>query len=201
MISLEEVLDRLDHSREQLLIAIENLSDEALLEKNTLGIWSAADILILITAWESELVTGLMRIKQGKSPDNLLAALANREAYEAKCLAEKAQNTAPDLDGIFDDFQGVRFQLEEWLEQFPDKDLVNPQRYKWLNGQSVWMLVQAISVTNDLRFAPVLKEFADLWLADEAEDGVPDAGATDAPIIPLTAVTLDNTPDTPHEPN
>ena len=75
MITKEQLLDALDNSRESLLVAIEPLPDEALHEKQAVGEWSVADVLINITAWEAELVTGLMRIQQNKRPERLLEAM------------------------------------------------------------------------------------------------------------------------------
>ena len=79
--TIEKLLDALDSSRERLLVALDALPDEALLAPNTVGHWSVADLLVQQTAWESELVTGLMRISQGKKPVRLLAALDNAEEY------------------------------------------------------------------------------------------------------------------------
>jgi hypothetical protein len=84
---MEQILDALDSSRERLLIALDELPDEALLAPNTVkpvigeqlsvisgqssrseqGVtgWSVADLLVQQTAWESELVTGLMHMAQG----------------------------------------------------------------------------------------------------------------------------------------
>ena len=71
MSTLEFLLDALDTARERLLVAIEPLEDEALLEKNVAGDWSIADILTNLTAWESELVTGLSKLDQNKRPEQL----------------------------------------------------------------------------------------------------------------------------------
>ena len=117
---VEHLLDALDNSRERLLVALDRPADEALLAPNTVGNWSVADLLVQLTAWESELVTGLMRVSQGKKPARLLAALANAEEYGR--LRHK-ENVGRDLDRIFDDLPQVRVQLEEWLEEFSEKQL------------------------------------------------------------------------------
>ena len=92
-----DLVDKLDQSRERLLVAIEPLSDEVLLAANALGKWSIADLLVNLTAWESELVTGLLHIDQGKKPARLLAAMADAEAYSQKRFLE---NQGRDLDGV-----------------------------------------------------------------------------------------------------
>ena len=66
-----------------------------------MGGWSMADILAHLTAWESELVTALMRIDQGKKPSKLLEAYSDIDGYNARRYAE---NKERELDRIFADF-------------------------------------------------------------------------------------------------
>jgi hypothetical protein len=181
---LETLLDNLDSSRERLLVALELLPDEALLVKNAVGDWSVADLLAILTAWEAELVTGLMRLAQGKKPERLLRALANPQAYNAQVYDE---NQGRDLDQIFDDFQRVRVQVEEWLEHFSEGDLTNPKRYASLRGRALSEIVARATFAHEASYLEQLGAFSQAWLDDE-----PDASPL---LIPLTAV--DALPPTP----
>lgn len=174
----EKLLDKLDQTRERLLVALADLPDEALLAPQAIGRFSLADLLVQLTVWEAELVTGLMRLDQGKKPSALLAALADREGYTQQRFAE---NQGRDLDRIFDDLQKVRIELEGWLEQFSERDLTETKRYKWFNGRSLAQLIIAVSVENEARYLPQVETFAQKWLAEE--------DARQALIIPLTAVS------------
>ncbi len=160
---LETLLDALDFSRERLLVAIEPLPDQALLMKNVVGAWSVADILANLTAWEAELVTGMMRLDQGKQPDKLLEALKNPAAYDEERYAE---NRGRDLDQVFEDFQLVRVKLEEWLEMFSERALNNPKQYRWFAGKSLGKIVAETTYEREGRFIPNLESFAKRW-----EDG------------------------------
>lgn len=162
-IELDHLLDQLDSSRERLLMAIEDLPDEALQIPGVLGDWSVADVLANLTVWEAELVTGIMRLDQGKKPEKLQAAMKQPEAFDASCYEE---NRERDLDRIFNDWQGVRVQLEEWLETLPLPYLTNPQRYKWLQGKSLWQLVQEVVILREKRYLPHLQLFAQRWRLD-----------------------------------
>jgi hypothetical protein len=175
MDELMVILDELDGSRERVLTAIEPLPDEALLKDGAVGSASVAALLALQTVWEAELVTGLMRLDQGKAPEKLLAALAESPAYEAQRLAEYVGR---DLDQIFDDWQLVRAKLEGWLEVFSERDLTNRKRFKSLRGQSLKQLVLAASSEKERAYTPALEKFAREWLETESHVGV----------IPLTAV-------------
>lgn len=160
MIDHESLLDELDKTRERLLVAISPLPDAALLAPGAVGDWSLRDVLVHLTVWEAELVTGLMRLDQGKRPDRLLAALADRDAYNAARLKE---NEGRELDIIFDDLQGVRFQLEGWLEEFSRKDLTRPDRYKSLNGIPLWRLIAMTSFEHEAEHLPAIEAATAPW--------------------------------------
>ncbi len=160
---IDQILDQLDGSRERLLMAIEELPDEALMAQGVLGQWSVADVLANLTVWEAELVTAIMRLDQGKKPDKLQAAMQKPDAFDASCYAE---NQGRDLDRIFADWQQVRVQLEEWLETLPVRYVTNPKRYKWLSGKSLWQLVQEVVIAREKRFLPHLQLFAQRWRLD-----------------------------------
>lgn len=141
-------------------MAIAELPDEALLQTNAVGRFSIADILVNLTVWEAELVTGLMRLDQGKKPGALLAALANRKEYNHKRYEE---NQGRSLDRIFDDLQKVRIELEGWLETFSERALTNPKRYPALNGRSLREIIEQVTIENESRYLPLIAAFARKW--------------------------------------
>lgn len=163
---LSEIIEQLDDNRERLLVAIEELPDEALQEAGAMGDWSVADILAHITAWESELVTGLMRINQGKKPAKMIAAFEDVDGYNARVYEE---NKDRDIERIFDDLQGVRVQLEQWLEEFSEKDFSDPQRYPWSNGITLAHIIKENSYGHDAEHLPHIESFAERWLAEHGE--------------------------------
>ena len=178
MESVYDLLDELDRVREQFLVAIESLPDEALLQPGVIGTWSIADLMASIAVWEAELVTGLMQLDQGRKPTKLLQALANPDRFTAQRYEE---NKDRDLDRIFDDFQGVRVQLEGWVETFPEKALLNPKQFPALGGRSLAHLIGAASFKREQTYIAALKAFA---TRQEAEA----AATPPVTLIPLTAV-------------
>lgn len=165
MSALEVLLDSLDESRERLLVAIEPLDDEAMLQKGVYGDWSVADILSNMTAWESELVTGLLKIDQNRGPARLLAALADPSGYD-KAHFEAMQDR--DLDQIFADLQQVRIQVEDWLAEFSESDLTDPQRYRWLEGKALRDIIASATYRHEQEFLPAIEAFAQEWLEIES---------------------------------
>jgi uncharacterized damage-inducible protein DinB len=153
----DEILEELDRVREELLVAIEPLPDEALLEPGVMGDWSMADILAHLVAWESEMVTALLRIDQGKTPTRLVDAFADVDGYNARRYRE---NKGRDLDRVFEDLIGVRVQLEDWLSEFSDKQLNDPKRYSWSKGLPLWHIIAENSFRHEEEHLPDIQAFA-----------------------------------------
>lgn len=156
MSAVEKMMDRLDETREALLLLLAELPDEALLQPGAIGSYSIADVLVNLTAWEAELITGLMRVDQGKRPSNLLDAMANRKAYNQK---RHRENVGRDLDRVFDDLQQVRMQLETWLDTFSEKTLTNKRKFNWLNGRSLLDLIEELTVQNEKKYLPLIAAY------------------------------------------
>lgn len=168
MSTIEELLDQLDETREALLVTIAELPDAALLQPNAIGRFSIADALVNLTAWEAELVTGFMRLDQGKKPGSLLVALANRKEYNQKRFAE---NQGRDLDRVFDDLQKVRVELEGWLDVFSERDLTQAGWFKWFHGKSLAALIEEVTFANERHYIPLTASFANKWLIGNDSDG------------------------------
>lgn len=178
MTTLEDILDKLDASRERTLITLEMLPDDVLVMPGAIGRWSIADLLSILTAWDAEVVTGLLRLKQGKSPEKLLAAVANPNAYNT-ARYDEAQGR--DLDVIFKDFQGARLHLEEWLSELSERALTDPNHYKTLGGVALSQIVAKATYEHEARYLSFLTTFAGYWEVDEEEepedDSSEDAGS------------------------
>ncbi len=164
----DEILEELDNSRERLLVALEPLPDEALLQPGVMGDWSIADLLDHLTAWESELVTAFMHIDQGKRPIRMLEAFADVDGYNTR---RQAENQDRDLDQIFDDLHSVRVQLEQWLEEFSDRDLIDPSRYDWAKGLPLWHIIKENSFGHEAEHLPEIEAFSSNWQAGHGAEG------------------------------
>jgi hypothetical protein len=167
MSALVELLDQLDATRERTLMALAALPDEALVAPGVIGRWSVADLLSILTAWDAEVVTGLLRLQQGQTPDKLLAAVANPDPYNA---ARYQDAQGRDLDVIFEDFQGARLHLEEWLSELSERALTNPGHYKALAGQSLGRLIARATYEHEARYLPFLTTYAEQWPPAEEDD-------------------------------
>jgi len=125
----DEILDALEDERENFLEAVDELSDEALLEPGVVGDWSVKDIMHHICMWEAELVKLLWEAAQGLPPTTVFFTDASVDELNAAWIKE---GQARNLDQVWDDFQAVRQQTIRRLSAFRDKDLTDPARYPWL---------------------------------------------------------------------
>lgn len=163
-----EIQEKLDEVRVRLLEALAGLPDEALTEPGAIGAWSVADVLAHFVNWEAELVTGLNRIDQGRKPGRLLEALQDRQAYNASRYDD---SKGRDLDRIFDDLQGVRVQIEDWLLEFSTKDLQEPGRVPGVKNKPLWKIIAEASFEHEASHLAQLEAYADRWKA-EAENRI-----------------------------
>ena len=190
MLALEDLLDRLDTARERTLMALEMLPDEALVQPGAIGRWSIADLLSILTAWDAELVTGLMQLSNGKTPERLLAALRQPDIYNAQ-RHQDAQGR--DLDAIFDDFQASRLHLEEWLSGLSERALSDPRHYKALGGEAVARLIARATADHEARYLPFLTGFAQRWEAtqEDTRDEIRDTSSEElGEVIPLGQIDI-----------
>lgn len=158
-----EIQEKLDEVRVRLLEALAGLPDEALTEPGAIGEWSVADVLAHFVNWEAELVTGLNRIDQGRKPGRLLEALQDRQAYNASRYDD---SKGRDLDRIFDDLQGVRVQIEDWLQEFSAKDLQEPGRVPGAKNKPLWKIIAEASFEHEASHLRELEAYADRWKAE-----------------------------------
>lgn len=188
MQTLDNILDKLDDTREQLLMAIEVLPDEALVEENAIGRFSITDVLAIQAAWEAELVTAMMHLNQGKKPERLLNALADPKTYNKKCYLENKERS---LDSIFNDYQQVRVQVEQWLEDFSEKALNEPKRYSYFRGKSLVDIVGQVTWDREAKFVSPFSAFAQSWI--DSRDATTMMSAST--FIPLSNFTSEDTLD------
>jgi hypothetical protein len=159
---IDELFEQMESSRLQLLELLELLPDDAYTMPGAMGDWTVADVLAHLVVWESELITCLMKLDEGKKPKRMLAAIVDVDGYNESRYRE---NKDRDIALIFDDLQSVRVQLEEWLPRFSTKDLTDENRYEWSEGIALWQIVEANTFGHEAEHLPELEAFVQRWQA------------------------------------
>jgi len=136
-----EILLALKTERAKFLKAVEGLSDKQMTEKGVIDDWSIKDILAHIATWESEMVTFIAQMKQGKKPrTNLMSSKVdalNAEFYK--------NNKNRHLDRILADFHGVRKQTIKHVESLSEKELTEPKHSPHTKGNALWEIIKGDS--------------------------------------------------------
>jgi hypothetical protein len=151
----DELIEKLERSRENFLELVEDLDDAAMVEVLTSDHWSITDILAHLARWEAELVKLLWQLRQGQRPTTAHFTGDTVDATNARW--QKEDRTRP-LERILTDFHGVRNQTLRRLEGFTDRELNDEKRFPWLNGKPLWQWVASDSFEHEAEHIASVQE-------------------------------------------
>lgn len=141
-----EIMRALEESHEPILQVLDGLSDEEMLEPGVVGDWTLKDVIAHLARWEAELVKLLWQVRQGLHPTSILVGEMDYDSINARWQQEDKSRP---LERILADFYGVRNQTLRRMGDFKDQDLVDPERYPWLNGKPLWLKIAGNSFAHD----------------------------------------------------
>lgn len=142
----QQLLAALNEERAKFLKAIEGLSDEQMTEKGVVDDWSIKDMLAHIATWESEMVTFIAQMKQGKKPRT---NLMSNKVDELNAEFYKNNKNRP-LDRILADFHGVRKQTIKQVESLSENELTDPKHSPHTKGSALWKIIEADSFGHEV---------------------------------------------------
>ena len=132
-----ELLEAIQKERAAFEAAWAGLTPEQMTAPGVMGEWSVKDILGHIAMWEARLVTILYANERGVPP-KMLRGQAEVDKVNAESYAEQRERP---LDRVLADFHAVHAQLLKRLDKLTDRDLSDPQRFKWMEGEPLEKLV------------------------------------------------------------
>jgi hypothetical protein len=144
--TVEEVLEALENSREKFLEAIEGLSDEEMEAPGVVDDSSVKDLMSHQISWEAELVKLLWQARQGQKPTTAHFGKQTDAELEAHWLAETRGRS---LERIMADYKAVRRQTARRVEEFTDRELNDLQRFPWLNQKPLWQWIATDSYEHE----------------------------------------------------
>jgi uncharacterized protein (TIGR03083 family) len=133
----QALLKRIQQERAAFEAACAGLTPEQMTAAGAMGEWSVKDILGHIAMWESRLVTILYSNERGVPP-KMLHGQASVDKVNAESFAEQRERP---LDRVLADFHAVHTQLLKRLDSLTDRDLSDPKRFKWMEGEPLEKLV------------------------------------------------------------
>ena len=113
----QEILDKITTSREQLLIAIENITPEQMMTPGVNGDWTLKDILAHLAAWQSRLVRLLFQLERRQKPQWDVRDL---DGMNAETYANQKDRS---LDAVLADFYEVYDQVITRVENLDARAL------------------------------------------------------------------------------
>lgn len=147
-----ELLEAIHKGRAEFEAALVDLTPEQMMTPRAGGGWSAKDTLGHIAVWESRLVTMLYAIERGVAPKVIRAEQVDQ--FNAESLAE--QRDRP-LERVLSDFHAVHAQLLKRLGDVPERDLFDPRRFAWMEGEPLARMVAADTFEHYAEHRPAIE--------------------------------------------
>jgi len=154
----DELLDALEDEREKFLEAIEGLDDQAFSEHGLPNGWSINDVLFHLSTTEAELVKFLWQLSQNQKPVSIKVIDHNVHAPNP---ASQDQEQLRSSDQLFDDFASVRKQTSRRVAAIPEKDLLEPNQFPWLNDHPLWEWIANDSFKHEAWHTQEIKAWRD----------------------------------------
>ena len=147
-----ELLEAIRKGRAELEAALTDLTPEQMTARDTGGGWSVKDTLGHVAMWESRLVTMLYAVERGVTPKVIRAEDVDK--FNVESLAE--QRDRP-LERVLSDFHAVHTQLLKRLEAVPERDLFDPGRFGWMEGEPLSRMVAADTFEHYAEHRPAIE--------------------------------------------
>ena len=133
----QELLQAIHTERAAFEAALTGLTPEQMTVPGVMAEWSVKDILGHIAMWESRLVT-ILYSNERDVPPKMLHGQVEVDKINAESYAEQRERP---LDRVLADFHAVHAQLLKRLDKLADRDLSDPRRFKWMEGEPLEKLV------------------------------------------------------------
>jgi len=127
----DELIKQIETEWDNLQAALDGLTEEQMHQPGVVGEWSIKDILAHITACQTLLIATLFKAEKGVTPDMTEGGTTVDQQNE-KFYREMKDRS---FDQVWDDLDASYHQILSRLEGWKEKDLFDPKRFKWMQGQ------------------------------------------------------------------
>jgi hypothetical protein len=127
----EKLIELIRRSHQEEMAFIERLGDA---ERNAIGRadgWSAKDLLSHINTWTTRMIDNHEAGARGEAQPTY-----GEIDHENDLIFEATH--ARTWDDICQEVDTLHRRLEAWVGAMTEDDLVNPERFAWLNKQALW---------------------------------------------------------------
>ncbi len=136
------LLESIETHRQELEGTLAEIPVDQMTSPGVIGEWTVKDVLAHLTIWERRMTRWLRETAQDQEPRMLPTGMTwddldlwNEQTY--------LENRDRSLDDVLADFQASYPQALQIVTTFPEKDLLDPDRYVWRAGRPLWHIVAA----------------------------------------------------------
>jgi len=144
----KEMLAEIVAARDELNRALDGLTSDDMLVTGVVGVWSIKDVLAHLVAWESEVVTALNHVQNKRMP--AIMKIEDIDEWNAEQYRINARRPAA---AVLADFEGVHRMLHHMVADFDEQHLADRRRYRWMEGEPLWALVEENVVLHEREHA------------------------------------------------
>jgi len=131
----QTLLNHLRAERANLEAAITALNEEQLTTPGVESDWSVKDVIAHLLFWEKRCLFYLKAARDGYVKEDDVWRADTVDALNARNYAD--QKNRPSLD-VIDEERAVSQTLVRLIEATPPADLLEPDRFEWANGESLY---------------------------------------------------------------
>ncbi len=136
----QEILDLISNEWDALQAALQEISSENMIQSGVVGVWSVKDILAHITTWEGLMIQWLEESLRGETPDRP-APGSTWDVWEAINEQIYHENRNKPLAEVLQAHSETHQLAVSTIESMKEKDLFDPDRFAWREGDPIWHLV------------------------------------------------------------
>jgi uncharacterized damage-inducible protein DinB len=154
----QELIEAYQSARRALMEALEGLENEDFLRPGAVGTWSVKDALAHITAWESEVVTALVYVENGKRGTPNIMTIDDIDEWNDEQYHHSARRT---FEVIWDDFVVVERHVIEAIKALDDRTLADNRKFPWMEGEALEYIIYENAIWHEEEHAEDIRQWRD----------------------------------------
>jgi hypothetical protein len=136
----QDMLGLISSEWDALQAVLQEMNPEKMIQPGVVGVWSVKDILAHITTWEGLMIQWLEESLRGETPNRPAPGSTwdGLDNLNEQIYRENRDKTLAEVRKAFSD---THQQVVRTVESMEEKDLFDPVRFTWREGDPMWHLV------------------------------------------------------------
>jgi hypothetical protein len=138
----EKLINEILQEHERFEETVVKLTKDQMIDPSLEGGWSVKDILAHVSVWESVMIEWLEKVLKSDIPEQLAQGISLDDLDELNNRFY-SENQNKSLSLILSEFQASFPKAVQTVEDTPEIALIDPNHFKWRNGNPLWKIVAA----------------------------------------------------------